>query len=512
LSTVAETIADLAARYRESIAVQDESTRYTYHELDTLTDSVASGLLSQGTVAGDVIASLAPPTADFLIAYFAAAKAGLRILPLNPRLSLPELHAVMQLVRPAVVLAAPAYAELATELIDRRSVRRRYSLGPGGQDSVAAPLLALGREAARPPVVPPGPGTPHELLLTSGTTGQVKVVERTQGARLAECRMAVAHLGLSSLDHQLRLSPQFHMGGIIGPYQTLLAGGTATIGTFSPEMAAQGIGRGANFVAAVPTQYALVIESGALAQTSTDHVRLCSVGGSPSGAADIRRIRDAFPSADLLQIYGSTEAGLVAMNRGNDFLAHPDAVGFPLPGVEIAVVDEHGERVARGAVGELRVRSPFTMAGYHHDPELTAGVFTDGYLHTGDLVREDEDGRIQIAGRRSEMIITGGENVHPREVEDVLSRLPHVISAVVLGRPDPVYQERIAAVVTLDETGTGQLEAGLGEQLADAARYSLASYKIPREIYVAPEVPRNATGKIDRRALERQLESMVRIY
>jgi acyl-CoA synthetase (AMP-forming)/AMP-acid ligase II len=511
--TIGAILRDLASEQPERVAIRDPSNAYTYRQLSELSLAAAHNLVDAGLRPGQVVAWLSPSSADFIVMYFATALAGLRILPLNPRLALPELDSVIALTAPAMIVGSELSADLVDGLVARHGITRRYAI-----DRVPLPagwqrLMELYRSPASGVAVAPTlPATAHELLLTSGTTGHVKVVERSQGVRLAESLMAMTHTAMTTSTHQLRLSPQFHMGGIIGPYQTILAGGTATIGTFAPDIACHGIRDGATFIAAVPAQYTLLIQAPEFAGVDASAIAFCSFGGSPSNQSDLRRIQEAFANAQLLQVYGSTEAGLVATSHGADFRDHLTSVGLPFPGVDVLIADDEGQPVAPGEIGELLVRSPYTMSGYYGRPDLTDQAFREGFLRMGDLARQDGDGRLYLAGRGSDMIITGGENVHPQEVEDVLLRHPSIDTAVVFSRQDDVFQERVAAVVTIRPNGPSLMLDDLGRDLVGQARASLANFKVPREIYRMPAIPRNASGKVDRRALADLVEAMERIY
>jgi len=514
LASVPEAMRHLAERYGDLIALQDEGSSYTFRELDAQTNRLAVGLRKLDVAAGDVVLWAAPSCAAFIITYLATAKANLRFIPMNIRLSEAEMSRVIELVKPKIVICAQEYRDVLHAIFPNDGSVSRFVIDAEGDDfgfRDARTLVAA--DEGSPCDFGVSGETPHEILLTSGTTGEVKAVERLQCSRIAESFAAIASWPAGVRMHQLRMTPQFHMGGITGPYQILLSGGTVTVGKFSVEMAAKGIAAGANFLAGVPSQYALLIESGLLAHGSTDGVLVCSTGGSGSSVEEIKRLQAAFPRAHLLQVYGSTEAGLISMSSGSDFTDHLSSVGRPLRGVEIRIVDADGQQVPRGSVGEVQVRSPFLMDRYFGRPDLTAAAFTnDGFFQMGDLARQDDEGRLTIVGRSKEVIISGGENVYPKEVEDVLLQVDGVTGAAVIAQKHPILQEMLTAVICAAIASDAADMERLGARAADFVRRNLAGYKVPREIYLAKTIPRNSLGKIQRGELVGLLPSLTKIY
>jgi fatty-acyl-CoA synthase len=220
------------------------------------------------------------------------------------------------------------------------------------------------------------------------------------------------------------------------------------------------------------------------------------VGGSVATNELFAAIKDRFPNADLVHGYGSTESGPHTMAlRGGEFLAHYGSLGLPVPGNEVRLVDAGGSDVAVGEIGELLVRSDTVMDGYYRREELTAGAFAPGgWLRTGDLLRRDDEGYFHLAGRAKELIISGGENVYPKEIEDVIAGYPDVAEVAVIGVPDPVYEERVVALVRL---APGAVPPPTDAVMA-FVRARLAGFKTPKEVYLVDDFPRNAVGKISK--------------
>jgi fatty-acyl-CoA synthase len=483
---------------RTALVGADNST-LTYDELDRCTDALAAGLLGSGLRPGDRVVWLNDNCLEYLIAYFATAKAGLVLSPMNYWLRVGELAALVALLEPQALIAGRQYADRLEGLNGTGQVRLRVLVDgarpgwrtwddvlqtPGSLDGVPNDELAL-----------------HEVIFTSGTTGAAKGVMRSQRGRIVDSLTAALAFEVRRSENLVFFGPQFHIGGASVPNQVLVQGGTATIIRFDPERVAQAIADGATYVIGVPAHYNLMFESGVLEKVDTSALRGCYVGGSVATVALFKKISELFPHADMVQGYGSTESGphTIAL-RGRDFLEHPGTLGLPVPGTEVRVAGRDGADLGPGEVGELLVRSDSVMDGYFRRPELTESVLSpDGWLHTGDLMSRDAEGYFRMAGRAKEMIISGGENVYPKEIEDVLSEHPAVAEVAVIGVPDPVYEERVVALVRR-LPAAGPVES---QELRDFVRVRLAGFKTPKEVRFVDDFPRTGLGKIAKDELAR---------
>jgi len=479
----------------------------TYRELDELTGRIAAGLAALGLGPGDRMMWIDQNRVEYLLAYFATAKIGMTISPVNYWLRTREIEPLAKLVDPAIVVAGPDYRRTIREAVGTDRERHWVAVG----DEVGDGWLPWSSLVADEP----HPGldiderTIHEIIFTSGTTGQSKGVMRSQRGRIIDSFQAALGYELTRNDHMLWFLPQFHIGGAAVPNQLLIQGGRVSLlRRFDPEAAAQAIAQGVTYVVGVPAHYSLMRESGVLDGVDTSHVRGCYVGGSSASREVFESILEQFPNAELVHGYGSTESGPHTMAlRGQAFLDHFGALGLPVPGTEVRVVDElTGADVRRGEVGELWVRSDAVMEGYLGRPDLTEKTLVDGWLRTGDLVRQDEDGYFTMVDRAKDMIITGGENVYPREVEDVLASHDAVVEAAVIGVPDDVYEERVVAYVRL-EPGVDAPEPG---ELIAYVRQRLAGFKTPKELYIVDDLPRTGVGKIAKQALRESYRAVAR--
>ncbi|MCU4671163.1 class I adenylate-forming enzyme family protein [Microbacterium fluvii] len=497
-----EVLAHGSRRYGTRVALRDATSSYTYPELEHAAEALARGLRGLGMAQGARCAWLSPNTAKYLPTFFATARAGLMISPLNFWLAESELRSQMETLAADCVLTTADRISSFEPTLDDLNVTHRIVLDSEEPIAEWVPWRELfSREGDLPDI---DPDLPHEIIFTSGTTGQSKGVVHSQRQRVTESKVVIDLIPHPEQAHVLRGSPQFHIGGIIGPLQTLLQGGMTTIYKFNPRQHAEFVGGGVDYVSGVPAQYAIVAESGALDGVDVSHVKACSVGGNGASVSSFQRILDQYPNAELVHFYGSTESGLVTAIHGDDFLAHLRSVGRVAPGVDLRIVGDDGREVSDGAVGEVVVRSPYVMREYFGRPELTAQALDDdGYLRMGDLGRL-EDGYLYIVGRKKDMIISGGENVYPKEVEDVIEGHPDMLEAAVIGVPDDVFEERAIAYVIADPRFNDSHETR--EQLRGHVRSVLAGYKVPAEFRFVDDLPRNALGKVDKVALRREYQ------
>ena len=488
----------LAAANARRIAVEDAHTQYTYAAWHRRTSELAAGLRLRGLEDGDAVMWLSPNTAQYLIAYFGTAKAGLRFSPLNFWLRDGELRAAFELVRPSAIVVHPDHVDKVVRIADDLDVRHRFVLA----DSAPVgwqPWNSAFQDSAEPDADYGGRAdSPHEIIFTSGTTGQVKGVARTQRQRILESTVSVLVQPQGKNAFVLRGSPQFHVGGGTGPLQTLIQGGRTRIVRFSPATVAENVANGVTHVSGVPAQYHLLFDSGLMDGVDTGCVRCCAIGGNGAAPAQFLRIQEHFPTAELLHFYGSTESGMVSSISGAEFLERLSSIGRPAPGVDVRIVGDDGLPVPRGEVGEILVRSDFIMTEYHGRPDLTSEAMTsDGFLRMGDLARQDDDGYLYIVGRKKDMIISGGENIYPKEIEDVVSAIDFVAEVAVIGAPDEVFEERVVAVVRLHD-GVAPRPREHEERITTEVKDRLAGYKSPKEVHFVADFPRNALGKIDR--------------
>ncbi len=444
----------------------------SYLEFDRLVRRFSGGLRALGVHPGDRVALLADASPEAAALCFAAARVGAPLALLNTRLTARELAPQLARISPRLFLATAALLERLPGAIGLEA----FAAGAGPLEETSGSLA---------------PSRVQTLIFTSGTTGQPKAVQLTAGAHLASARAAKALLQLDSTTRWLCTLPLFHVGGLAILQRCALVGGAAVLHErFDAAAAAGAVASGqVTHASLVATTLQRLLDASSAA--APESLRAFLVGGGPTPAHLLRRARAAgFP---VLQTYGLTEAGShVTCERPGD--ADGQTAGAPIPGTELRVVDEERRPLGPGVIGSIEVRGPTLMAGYLDDQGATAAALSEGWLRTGDLGATNKQSRLFVSARRSDLVITGGENVYPAEVEAALLEHPAVAEAAVFGRRDEIWGQAVVAAVVLRTEGD---EPALREFL----RGRIAPFKVPREVLVVGSLPRTAAGKLDRSAL-----------
>ncbi len=469
---------------------------WSYRGFEAAVDGTAAALvdsLPEEATEGKrpLVALVASTRVATVAAVDAGFRAGARIAPLNARLSGRELRGRVSRVDPDLLVcerdtgdAARAVAECPVLSLDT----------PDAPDVGRLPTV----EAESDPTVEPARWDREEtalLLFTSGTTGQPKCVRLTPGNLVASASGSAFRLGVAPGDRWLDCLPIYHMGGFAPLVRCPLYGTTLLVqrGFDAGRTADAMADHEATGVSLVPTQLRRLLEDGWRPPASLETVLL---GGAPAGADLVERALEA--GVPVYPTYGLTEAASQVATATPDIAReHPESVGHPLVVTEVTVVDD-GVPVETGGTGELVVDGPTVTPGYLDDGR-TAEAFGEYGLHTGDIGYCDADGRLWVLGRTDDTIVTGGENVHPAEVEPVLTGHPDVTDAAVVGVPDEEWGERVGAVVVAADDLTP-------DDLRGFARERLAGYKVPRAINVATELPRTPSGTVDRDSVQDMLD------
>ena len=333
------------------------------------------------------------------------------------------------------------------------------------------------------------------LIYTSGTTGRPKGVMLDHANLNAMCGMVIDAFKMTGDDHSLLILPLFHVNGIVaGTLSPLVAGGRATIaGRFSPKTFFGQLEKcGATYFSAVPTIYTMLADLPAEVRPDTSAVRFAVCGAAPASIELLTKFETRY-GIPLIEGYGLSEGTCASTGNPLDGKRKPGTVGLPLPGQTIRIVGPGNVDVPRGETGEVLIAGPNVMRGYLNRAEETAKTLVDGWLHTGDIGRLDEDGYLVLVDRAKDMIIRGGENIYPKEIETVVYQLPEIAEAAVVGRTHPVYGEEPVLYVSLNSG------AGISTERIDEHVYTLLSkYKRPAEITILDDLPKNPVGKIDK--------------
>jgi malonyl-CoA/methylmalonyl-CoA synthetase len=475
-----------AQAHADRVALSIDGRARTHGELDTAAGRMAALLRARGVEAGDAVLLCAPTSIEFVEAYLGALRAQAAVVLSNPAYTATELrHIAVDSGAVAAITAGPARAVVDAVAGDVAGLELVLDLG-----------AADAREHA--PLQPEGSSEPALLAYTSGTTGKPKAVPLSHANILSSIRAAMLAWRWSADEVLVHALPLFHQHGLSGVHATLLAGSRAVVESrFDPESLCGAIREeGASVLFAVPAIYErLVAAEGAEALAS---LRLAVSGSAPLSPALAERIR-AVAGALPLERYGTTESGLNVSNL-YEGPRRPGSVGLPLPGVEVRLVDDHGAVVGDGQNGEIVVRGPQVFAGYRGDAEATRGSFFEGgWFRTGDIgCRDPDDGFVAITGRSKEVILSGGMNVYPREVELALEESPLVARAAVVGVPSERWGEEVVAAVV----AAAGAEVS-PDDLLELASERLAPYKRPKRIVVVDELPANAMGKLVRSEVAR---------
>jgi acyl-CoA synthetase (AMP-forming)/AMP-acid ligase II len=375
-------------------------------------------------------------------------------------------------------------------------------------DSGAAVVIADADEVAQaapggePPTLRTEPGDLALLIYTSGTTGRPKGVMLDHANVAATTEMIVDWFEMTPADRCLLVLPLFHVNGImVSVVSPLVAGGSTMIAprfdaaTFWDVVERE---RPA-FFSAVPTIYAMLTAQPAEVRPDTSSLRHVICGAAPMPAAAIGAFESRY-GVPIVEGYGLSECTVVATANPLRGPRKPGTVGVPLPGQRVRILDSRDEPVAAGESGEVVIQGPNVMRGYFGRSEETARTLRGGWLHTGDVGRFDEDGYLVLVDRLKDMIIRGGENIYPKEIEDVLYAHPSILEAAVVARPHSVFGEEPVAFVALAPGATAD-----PDELIAHCKRSLARFKVPRAVYIEGELPKNAVGKIAKPALRRRL-------
>jgi len=481
---------------------------FTYAQVDEISGRVASALLATGLERGDKVALQLPNLPQFLFTYFGLMKAGLVMVPLNPLLRAPEVAYHLQDSDSKVLITFEMFAEeayagamQATEATGRAITTYVVNL-PGSdvrpEGSKHYDELYFADDTRD--VVPTGGDETAVLLYTSGTTGKPKGAELTHLNLYMNCTIAGELFEFRDDDIGVAVLPLFHVFGLSSVLNTTVRyGGTLVlIPRFELEPVVEAIAKHrCTIFSGVPTMYFGLLHMDTSGKDLSS-LRVGVSGGAAIPGEVIRAFEAKFPGCVVLEGYGLSESTSTTTFNVNAEQRKVLSIGKPVWGVEVRVVDEADQPLPVGAdhVGEIVIRGHNIMKGYYKNPEATAEAFKGGWFHTGDLAYQDEDGYLFIVDRKKDLVIRGGYNVYPREVEEVLYEHPAIAEAAVIGRPDPKLGEEVLAYVAL-KPGAEVTP----DELVAFTKQRLAAYKYPREVRVVDALPKGATGKILKKEL-----------
>jgi acyl-CoA synthetase (AMP-forming)/AMP-acid ligase II len=477
-----------AARDPAGACVADERQELDNARFMKTVSAVAALLADAGLRPGGVLAIMLPNRVELITSMFAAWRLGAAVTPVNPALTGQEARYQIDDAGAHVVIADGASAA---------------KLEGGGHRIIPVEDVTSPARAPEPVPVQAGPGALALLIYTSGTTGRPKGVMLDHANVLATAELIVAWFEMTEETRSLLVLPLFHVNGVmVSVVSPLLAGGSTFIAErFDAATFWATVQRARpTFFSAVPTIYALLVSQPG-EQVRTRNLRYVICGAAPMPPELISEFEQRF-GVPLVEGYGLSECTVVCTANPVHGVRKAGSVGLALPGVDVGVVDPAGQLLPAGQAGEVVVRGPNVMRGYLGRPAESAAALREGWLHTGDVGRFDDDGYLTLVDRVKDMIIRGGENIYPKEIEDVLYAHPAVLEAAVVGRPDAVFGEQPVAFVALRPGRSVALE-----DLIEHCRGSLARYKVPREVYLEEVLPKNAIGKIAKPMLRERLRA-----
>ncbi len=486
-----------AERDPDHVAFKLDDAELSYGMVDEASAHIAGLLAEHGFERGDRVGIMLPNVPYFPVCYYGVLRAGGIVVPMNVLLKKREVAYYLSDSGAKLLFAWHEFADDAQVGADQVGAECLL-VEPGAfetQVGEAAPDTAVADTADDDTAV---------LLYTSGTTGQPKGAELTHANLTLNARGSGDLFDMGSEAMVLGALPLFHsFGQTCGMNATVAGGGTLTLlPRFDPGKALEIIQRDqVNIFQGVPTMYGAMLHHPERENYDVSTLKLCGSGGSAMPVELLRGFDSAF-GCKILEGYGLSESSPVASFNHADRERKPGSIGTPIKNVEMRVVDDDGQEVPQGEVGEIVIRGYNVMKGYWQRPEATAETIIDGWLHTGDMGRVDEDGYFYVVDRKKELIIRGGYNVYPREIEEVLYEHPAVREAAVLGVPHDEYGEEVGAAVALKDGASAT-----PDELRDYVKGQVAAYKYPRLIWLVDDLPKGPTGKILKREISPPEES-----
>jgi len=478
-------------RLQHDLLETETGRTFSYGDLARESARYANLLTGLGARRGDRVAVQVDKSPASLFLYLGCLRAGLVYLPLNTAYQRGELSYFLGDAGPRVVVCRPPAAELMQELCGDRS--HIFTLDEDDGGTLGRAAAAAAHDFATEEMQPDDSAV---IIYTSGTTGRSKGAVVTHRNLASNARVLVDFWKFGESDVLLHALPMFHVHGLfVANHCALLAGAKLLWhGKFDVKLVMRDLTR-TSVMMGVPTFYTRLLNEPAFTRALCNNVRLFVSGSAPLRLETFKDF-EARTGKTILERYGMSEAGMISSNplagerRGG-------TVGFPLPGISVRIADERDQPVENGVIGAIQVKGENVFAGYWRMPEKTREEFTaDGYFRTGDIGVFDRDGYLSIVGRAKDLIISGGYNVYPREIELVLDAIPGVAESAVIGVPHPDFGEAVTAVVVTQKDARLDPVAVIG-----ALKNTLANYKVPKAVHFVDDLPRNAMGKVQKALL-----------
>ncbi len=479
-----------------------DGRRFTYSEFAESVARAARMLIANGIRKGDTVSLLLPNSAEYVIAYFACWQIGALAGPINSLLKAQEIAYVISNSEAKALLVNSDSLTVVDSI--RGELPALEAIIPFDNEAEATRDFTASRPSELTPVSEIGREAEAIIIYTSGTTGKPKGCLLTHGNVIANARQISEWLGFTAADRLLTIMPLFHMNAVsVTTMSALYAGGSTVV---SPKFSASrfwqiisdyqvtSFGSVATMLSMLLATYPDGVPNG----LQTKQLRFAMCGSAPVPAEVLKRFEDVFHCL-VIEGYGLSESTCRSTFNPPDKRRRPGSCGLPI-GNEMRVVDEEDREVAEGSLGEIVLRGENILKGYYKNDDATAAAFRNGWFHTGDIGYRDGDGFFYIVDRKSDMIIRGGENIYPREIDEVLYQHPSIEAAAAVGVPDKLYGEEVAAFVVLKE-GANSSE----QELIEFCKARLADYKCPKTVRFVKDIPKGPTGKLLKRELAKML-------
>lgn len=500
--TLVDFLKDSADRYPSKLAYICRDEKATYEELFLKVKNIATHLTEMGVQKGDPVALLMGNSSEFLLAYYGILTAGAAVIPINPIYTVNEIQYILENSQCKVAISTedlvPGFTQLQPNLSNLHKV---FFIGEDPKTDWALPFTKLMESPSQQMELPTLVEDDLAVILyTSGTTGRPKGAMLSHRNLGSNALAIIEQMGIEDDVKAINVLPMFHVFGMtVGMNATLSLGGTLIIiPRFTPKEVVETIRETkATLFAGVPTMYNFLYNYEEVSREDLSSLTICMSGGAALPVALLNNFEEKYGLV-IYEGYGLSEASPFTSFSSAHAGRKIGSIGPSLLGVSSKIVDEEDNELPRGQVGELAVQGPNVMLGYLNMPEETAYAMRNGWLHTGDMAYIDEDGFVFIVDRKKDMVIVGGYNVYPREVEEVLYQHTGIVEAAVTGVPDEAYGEIVCAYVVIRDDSLTEAS------IIQYCKENLAKYKVPRKVVFLEDLPKNTTGKILRRVLRDQ--------
>jgi fatty-acyl-CoA synthase len=510
-STLGDILRRSRGRFPDKMALRFEDEVFTYEQLDQIVNQTAQSILSKGLQKGERAAVLSRNSMDFAILAFALAKTGVIMVPINYMLNADDVAFIMGHAEVSACFVSPEFLPTADQAI------RQSGCSPRLLSIISRPAVQVGDWLPFREMIERGdPAEPDvnvadddvvQILYTSGTESKPKGVMLTHSNVISEYVSTIIDGGMTEEDVAVHALPLFHCAQLhcfLGPY-IYLGGSGIILEQATPSLILETVETfRATQLFCPPTVWIALLRSPEFASRNLSSLKKCYYGAAIMPVEILKELNTRLPDAQFYNFYGQTEvAPLATVLKPDDQLRKAGSAGKPSLNVETKIVDDDGNELPRGTVGEIVHRTSHAMLGYYRDEEKTRAAFRGGWFHSGDLGVMDEEGYITIVDRKKDMIKSGGENVASREVEEAIYQHPKVSEAAVIGVPHPYWIEAVTAVV-VPKAG----EELTAEEILVFCKDKLASFKAPKYVVIADNLPRNPSGKILKRELRVRYETL----